>query len=157
MKKLALFLTIVLAIAGCGLFKHTPPAYNDHTEVHYKDSIRWHDSTVFKEIPVEKIVNIVPVGDSSHLETSLAISDAWADTMGLHHTLNNKEGSIPVKVQWRDRIIYKDSIQIKEKPVPYEVVKEKEIIPKSYWYFLGFTILVVAYWIVRIILKIRKK
>lgn len=154
MKKFVLFLALALSVYSCGIFKHTPP--EEHvTIIHYVDSTRWHDTTVFKEIPVEKIVNIIPVGDSSHLETSLATSDAWADTIGLHHTLKNKDGVIPIKVQWKERIVYKDSIKIEEKPVPYEVVKE--VIPKSYWYLLGFAVLFVAYWIVRLVLKLCKK
>jgi hypothetical protein len=45
-------------------------------------------------VPVEVMREIVPAQDSSHLETSVAESVAYIDSLGfLHHSLENKKGS----------------------------------------------------------------
>ncbi len=154
MKKFLPLIFLFTAVSSCGLFKHTPKErYVD--VIRYVDSTMWHDTTIYKEIPVERIINIIPVGDSSFLETSMAESNAWVDTLGLHHTLKNKEGEIPVKVQWKEKVVYKDSIQVKEKLVPYKVVETK--IPKSYWWLLGFAILTVVGCGIKIGISLKKK
>lgn len=83
------------------------------------------DSTVINRIdsitiiPVERSMSVGR--DSSHLETSLAESDAWTDSTGLHHNIRNKAGI--QKVTKSDiRYIIKDSIH--ERPVPYPVEVE---------------------------------
>ena len=83
----------------------------------------------------------------SHLETSVAESDAEIDSLGmLHHTLTNKKDSIKTKIQYIDKISYRDSIEIKE--VPVEVEKPVPYIPKFYQFtfifFLGFVLFIIV-------------
>ena len=116
----------------------------DSVAVHIVDSINW--------IPKEVLMEVAPV-DSSHLETTYAISDAWVDSLALlHHKLVQK----PVKSEYKEKEVIKiqrDTTFIK---VPVEVIKEKEV---HYWYekyLWGISILALAYLGLRIYLFISK-
>lgn len=137
------FLSMILAVmtvAGCGLFKHQPSP-QEQTIVHYKDSTIVRDSVVVIPVPVEKIVDVVPVYDTLYMETSLARATAHVDT-ALHllrgSIENRQDNPVEVVVQYRDRIVVRDSVTVVEKPVEVEVVRE--VIPKSYWLWLAISI-----------------
>lgn len=88
------------------------------------------------------------------METSVAESDAEIDSLGLlHHTLVNKKDSIRTKIQYVDKIVYKDSIQTKE--VPVEVEKPVPYIPKFYKFTFAFFGIFVLFIVVKIIRKFR--
>lgn len=104
------------------------------TEYIVKDSLITKIDTLKVPVPVESHSNVAV--DSSHLETSLAISDASVDTLGfLHHSLINKQTSIPAAVPVTEHVVYRDSIVVKEVPVEVEVVKEVVKIPLLYKIF----------------------
>lgn len=78
------------------------------------------------------------------METSVAESDAEIDSLGLlHHTLVNKKDSIKTKIQYIDKIVYKDSIDVREvpveKPVPY-IPKFYQFTFVLFWIFILFVI-----------------
>lgn len=104
-----------------------------------------HTELISVALPLES--HSVITKKKSHLETSVATSDAEIDTLGmLHHTLTNKKDSIKTKIQYVDRIVYRDSIQIKEVPVEIEV--KVPYIPKFYQFtfifFLGFVLFIIV-------------
>ena len=103
-------------------------------------------------IPLES--HTIITKSKSHLETSVATSDAEIDSLGLlHHTLVNKKDSIRTKIQYVDKIVYRDSIETKE--VPVEVEKPVPYIPKFYQFtFLLFWIFVL-FIVVKVIRKFR--
>lgn len=78
--------------------------------------------TVTVPVPAQSVENVT-ADTVSHLETDVARSDAWLDSLGhLHHTLENKPvelpAQVPVKSYERDSIVYRD------RPVPYPVERE---------------------------------
>lgn len=90
----------------------------------------------------------------SHLETSVATSDAEIDSLGLlHHTLVNKKDSIRTKIQYVDKIVYRDSIEVQE--VPVEVKVPVPYIPKFYKFTFAFFGIFVLFIVVKIIRKFR--
>lgn len=110
-----------------------------------------HTELVSTPIPIENHSIVTPT-KKSHLETSVAESDAEIDSLGmLHHTLNNKKDSLKSKIQYVDRIVYRDSIQIKE--VPVEVEKPVIYIPKFYKFTFIFFIVFVLFIIVKVVKK----
>ena len=147
MKRSTLVLAaFLLLVGGCGIF-NKPPQQNSETKVTYV----YKDCTVVKEIvkevdlPVERIVDAVAVYDTLELETSLALARAYVDTNS--HTLrgsieNKKKANL--KIEYRDRFIYRDSIYTKEVPVPYEVEKEVVKYPALFWVLLVFAITVIG-------------
>ena len=128
MKKIISLIILLFFMVSCGITSQVPI----ETIINYKDSTIVHtvDSVVYT--PIYEVKDIVNQLDTLHLETDLAAAQAYLDT-----SLNLLKGSIKnkkeqqVKYIYKDRIQYRDSIQIKE--VPVEVVKEK-IIRKAPWY-----------------------
>lgn len=153
MKKLIPILLCALLV-GCGTQKHV--VIETQTVTNYIDSIAWHDSTIFTVVPVEVYKDYTGMLDTLNLETSTAKAQAFLDTTDkvLKGTIENKNTPIPTKIKWKEKIVYRDSVVTKE--VPVEVVKEVTHIPGSYWWFLGFSILCVIYFGVRIYFKLKK-
>ena len=154
MKKLLIILTILSVIIGCGTTHHTP---STDTNVHYeiRDSIRYIDSLVPIPIPVERIVDVVPVYDTLKLETSVAKAQAYVDTTT--HTIKgcieNKKDSIKTVIKFKDRKVveYRDSVVVKT--VPVEVKVEKKVVPSWCWWLLGINILILILIGIRLYLK----
>ena len=109
-------------VSSCGLFKHCPSTHTetnvrDSVAIHWKDSTRIVDSLVVRDsvvlvpLPVESSQSVLPAMMPSHLETSLAESDAYVDSLGLHHTLKNKDTDIDVHVPVTEHHHYEEHTQ----------------------------------------------
>lgn len=131
-------------MAGCGASRRTPQV-DTRVEYTYKDSTAIKDSLRIIDLPVERIVDRVAVYDTLVLETSLAKSTAWVDT-AKHVLVGNIENKrkANVKIEYRERFIYRDSIYTKEVPVPYEVTKEVTKYPTLFWILLAFAVAVIG-------------
>jgi len=85
---------LLLAVASCGPCRHLPTETNvkDSTVVHYVDStiVTIRDSVVLVPVPVESSSAVLPADFRSHVETSIAESDAWVEDGLLHHTIHNR-------------------------------------------------------------------
>ncbi len=96
--------------------------------------------TVILEVPVEssEARNV----QHSHLETTVAVSEAHVDSAGLlTHTLDNKPFKVQKEIIYKDRIVteYRDSIRISEVPVEVEV--PVKYVPRFYKQLLLFNII----------------
>lgn len=117
-----------------------------------KDSVFVHTELVSVALPLESHTIVTPT-KKSHLETSVATSDAEIDSLGmLHHTLTNKKDSIKTKIQYIDRISYRDSIEVKE--VPVEVPVPVRYIPKFYQFTFAFFVIFVLFIVVKLLIKL---
>lgn len=154
MKKILYLTALLLLTFGCGVTKKTIQI--EHvTETHYVDSTRWHDSTIYYVVPVERYRDYTSLLDTLKLETSLARAEAYIDTTNntLKGSIENKKDSIKTVIRWKERIIQKDSLVYKE--VPVEVEKEVTKYPKTYWWFMGISILAAAYVAIKVYLKVK--
>ena len=116
-----------------------------------KDSLYVHTELVSIALPLES--HTIITKSKSHLETSLAESDASIDSLGmLHHTLTNKKDSIKTKIQYVDRISYRDSIQTKE--VPVEVKVPVPYVPKFYQFTFILFWIFVLFIVVKLLIKL---
>lgn len=135
---------LCICLISCGLTRKVVyiPVESGKDSVYVEKVIERTD-TLKIEIPVEKFMNVSR--DSSHLETSLAVSDAWLDSMYvLHHYLENKKGFLEKQVANKDRVIEKKVEVKKEIPVVKEVPVEIKVIPGYYrWIHRLFWILVI--------------
>ena len=128
-------------LTGCSAPKYLP---SSNIKIISKDSLVVHTELLSVAIPNES--HSIITKSKSHLETSVAESDAEIDSLGLlHHTLVNKKDSIKTKIQYVDKIVYRDSIDVRE--VPVEVEKPVPYVPKFYqftfvlfWIFVLFVI-----------------
>lgn len=142
------FLIIVIwafygLLTGCSTPKYLP---SSNIKIISKDSLIVRTELVSIAIPLESHTIVTPT-KKSHLETSVATSDAEIDSLGmLHHTLVNKKDSLKSKIQYVDKISYRDSIEIKE--VPVEVPVPVRYIPKFHQFtfilFWIFALLVIV-------------
>ena len=150
-----IFLIIVILafyglISGCSSPRYIPAS---NIKIVSKDSLYIHTELVSVALPLESHTIVTPT-KKSHLETSVAISDAEIDSLGLlHHTLVNKKDSIKTKIQYIDKIVYRDSIETKEVPVEVEV--KVPYIPKFYKFTFAFFGIFVLFILVKVIRKFR--
>ena len=135
-------------LTGCSAPKYLP---SSNIKIISKDSLVVQTKLVSVAIPIENHSIVTPT-KKSHLETSVAESDAEIDSLGLlHHTLVNKKDSIKTKIQYVDKIVYRDSIERRE--VPIEVDKPIPYIPK----FHQFTFVLFWIFILFVIVKLLRK
>ena len=145
-----------LATASCGQIKKY---LESRTEVHIKDStvVNIKDSTVIHTKSVYKtytgLLDTLRISD----ESGRGSMTAWADTA--HNVIAGSLTIEPFKektrIEYRDKIVYRDSIKIEEKTK--EVPVKVPTTPKWCWRLLGFNLLVVLAAGVWIYLKIQKK
>lgn len=141
---------LILALYGCSMPKLLP---SSNLRIVSKDSLIVRTELVSIAIPNESHTIVTPT-KKSHLETSLAESDASIDSLGmLHHTLTNKKDTIRTKIEYVDKIVYRDSIEIREVPVEVEV--KVPYIPKFYQFTFAFFVIFVLSVIVKVIRKFR--
>ena len=145
---LCLILAFYGLISGC-----SSPRYisSSNMRIVSKDSLIVQTKLVSIALPLESYSIITK--SKSHLETSLAESDAEIDSLGLlHHTLVNKKDSLKSKIQYVDRIVYRDSIQTKE--VPVEVKVPVPYIPKFYQFTFILFWIFVLFIVVKLLIKL---
>ena len=148
-----IFLTIVILafyglISGCSSPRYIPAS---NIKIVSKDSLVINTKLISVAIPNES--HSIITKKKSHLETSVATSDAEIDSLGLlHHTLVNKKDSIKTKIQYIDKIVYRDSIEIKE--VPVEVEKPVPYIPKFYKFTFILFWIFVLFIVVKLLIKL---
>ena len=146
-------ITVILAfyglILGCSTPRYLP---SSNIKIVSKDSLYIHTELVSVALPLESHTIVTPT-KKSHLETSVATSDASIDSLGmLHHTLTNKKDSIKTKIQYIDKIVYRDSIETKE--VPVEVKVPVPYIPKFYQFTFILFWIFVLFIIVKLLIKL---
>ena len=116
-----------------------------------KDSLVVHTELVSIALPLES--HSIIAKKKSHLETSVAVSDAEIDSLGmLHHTLVNKKDSISTKIQYVDKIVYRDSVEVRE--VPVEVKVPVRYVPKFYQFTFILFWIFVLFIVVKLLLKL---
>ena len=145
---LCLILAFYGLISGC-----SSPRYisSSNTRIVSKDSLVIHTELISVALPLES--HSIITKSKSHLETSVATSDAEIDSLGmLHHTLNNKKDSIKTKIQYVDKIVFKDSIITKE--VPVEIKVPVRYIPKFYQFTFILFWIIVLFIVVKLLIKL---
>ena len=140
---------LVLAFYGCSSQKYIPTS---NIRIVSKDSLVINTKLISVALPLESHTIVTPT-KKSHLETSVAESDASIDSLGmLHHTLTNKKDSIKTKIQYVDKIVYRDSIETKE--VPVEVPIPVRYIPKFYKFTFTLFWIFVLFIVIKLLIKL---
>ena len=145
---LCLILAFYGLISGC-----SSPRYisSSNTRIVSKDSLVIHTELISVALPLES--HSIITKKKSHLETSVATSDAEIDSLGLlHHTLVNKKDSLKREIQYVDKIVFKDSIITKE--VPVEVKVPIRYIPKFYQFTFILFWIIVLFIVIKLLIKL---
>ena len=153
MKRIISLLIILITIIACGVTKPTLPPATDTTVVHVIDSVAWHDSTLFHHVYKEIYNDYADLLDTLNMSTTYSDFSAWVDTTSnkLKGTATNKDINIPVQIKWKEKIVYKDSIQVVREPYPVEVEKIKyrhTFWDKLAWLISGLSISILVIYIV---------
>ena len=147
-----IFKCLILGFYGLLIGCSTPkliPASN--IRIISKDSLIVQTKLISVAIPLES--HSIITKSKSHLETSVATSDAEIDSLGmLHHTLTNKKDSIKTKIQYIDKIVYRDSVEVRE--VPVEVKVPVRYIPKFYQFTFAFFWIFVLFIVIKLLIKL---
>ena len=145
---------ICLILAFCGLISGcSSPRYlpSSNIKIIAKDSLFVQTKLISVALPLES--HSIITKKKSHLETSVATSDAEIDSLGLlHHTLVNKKDSLKREIKYVDKIVYRDSITTKE--VPVEVKVPVRYIPKFYQFTFILFWIFVLFIVIKLLLKL---
>lgn len=151
-KHFIIYIIFLLSFVGCSTTRYVPVKGVEKEVTNYKDSIRIRDSIVV--IPVERIVDIVPVYDTLKMETAQARAKAYVDTT-LHLLRGSIENKGKAKTEVREVVKFverTDTLYI-EKSVPYEVEKKVRYVPAFFKFTALFFVGVILLIIIRIVLK----
>ena len=150
MKTKLIFLTWVAILAcSCG----TPKYITVKEKEYIKDTVLIKADTVKVDIPVEVKVNVVPELDTLKMETSVAESTAYLDTLTqtLKGSIKNKKTELKKEIQVVEKTKYVEHKV--EVPVPYEVVKTKT--PLWAWIMLSINVGLIVGFLLILFLKFR--
>lgn len=148
-------------LSGCHSSKQilpsTPVIVNntDSVRTEYIETVRIDTVRVEIPIPQESAKQVVP-DSTSHLETSLAESDAWLNPDGtLGHSIKNKEQNLKadVMVPVKDTQNNNSEVRVREVPVPYpepvyierNFTKWEKIRLEAFWYLVGVSLISTIY------------
>lgn len=141
---------LVLGLASC-----SPRIIKEivtETNIEYRDSLVYRDTTIRVPIPLEKDQAIVHIGDTSRLETSVAESIAYVDSTGfLHHKLENKKGSLSTVVKIPEHYHFTVSVSTTKETITKTEYKDKPLSwwqnfrLKAFWWLLGMVILLLLW------------
>ena len=110
--KASIFLLLALGVVACGTVR--PVTGVDSTKVEVRTETRYVHDTAYVELPVI-IEKVATLDTTSTLENTYAKSRAIVTAGILHHSLETKPVSVPVKVETkevvRDSIVFRDRIQ----------------------------------------------
>ena len=151
-----LFILCLFSFMGCSTTRYAPVKEIEKEVTNHKDSIRIRDSIVV--IPVERIVDIVPIYDTLKMETTQAKAKAYVDTT-LHLLKGSIENKYKAKTEVREVVKFVEKIDTLyiEKPVPYEVEKQVRYVPAIYKLSLIFMIATIVLTVIRLILRYKFK
>ena len=153
--KIMLYFAICLGFLGCSTPRVVQDYQRDSVRIIVKDSTIFKDSVVLVEIPTERERLVAAATDTSHLETSVAWSEAYVADGKLYHTLQNKDALLPVKITIPEKV----HTEQKEKAMIYkqtEIVEvEKELSKwQNFIQLLGYSVLIAC--VLWILNKMRK-
>lgn len=145
---------LVAWISGLLLVSCGTPKYITVTEKEYiKDTVKIKADTVRVEIPKEVVVNVVPQLDTLKMETSVAESTAYLDTLTqtLKGSIKNKKTELQKEIQVVEKIkVVEHKVEV---PVPVEVVKKKT--PRWAWWLLAIDACLLVGFLLKLKFKFR--
>ena len=129
----------VLFMSSCGASQKMPTEFvADSVKVVIQEKVILKDTTIFVEVPVEVERVVLPETDTSHLETSLAQSEAWLADGQLHHTLRHKDNiALPKVITLPNYVRNEVTTNKLQKVIIKEIEVEK---PLSWWQNLTITL-----------------
>ena len=145
MKKFYLIFGILLTLlaASCKTIQYVPVETVKEVKVH--DTTYLHRTDTLVQVPEVSISDFIDLKDTLIMRGTLSEARAWVDSTAM--VLKGRlvqGGKLPVQIVERERLVYRDSIQRLEVPVPYEVEKKVPYVPFFWKLFSVIGILATA-------------
>ena len=153
-----LSLALLFLATACGTTRSLQNSESSRVEVRTETVIK-HD-TAYVELPVI-IEKTATLDTTSTLENAYAKSEAQVSAGILHHSLETKPVSVPVKVESkevvRDSIIYRDRIQTETVEVEKPLTWWQQLKMQTGGIFLIVTLIGILYLIINLFVKPKLK
>lgn len=133
-------IVICVAFVGCCANKQLASDTHDDVRTEVRERIIYRDTTIYEEVPQESQTQTVR-DTTSHLETSVAVSDARINSDGsLTHSLENKpiffEVNFKIPELRRDSIVYRNFYRTNTVEVPRPLSWWQQTQIKGFWAML---------------------
>lgn len=92
------WIIVLASLSSCGSANKYIQGQRDSIYIEKTDTVIFRDTTILYQPADSSTYNTVPADSSSHLETDLAVSDAYMREGRLVHTLSNKTDLIHIRV-----------------------------------------------------------
>ena len=152
--KSSISLLLALGVVACGTVRPVTGVDSTKVEVHTETVIQ-HD-TAYVELPVI-VEKVATLDTTSTLENTYAKSEAVVTAGILHHSLETKPVSIPVKVEtktvYRDSLVFRDRVQTQTVEVEKKLNWWQNLKLKAGGLFLILTLIGLVYIIVNLFVK----
>ena len=152
--KSSISLLLALGVVACGTVRPVTGVDSTKVEVHTETVIQ-HD-TAYVELPVI-VEKVATLDTTSTLENTYAKSEAVVTAGILHHSLETKPVSIPVKVEtktvYRDSLVFRDRVQTQTVEVEKKLNWWQKLKMKAGGLFLILTLIGLVYIIVNLFVK----
>ena len=152
--KSSISLLLALGVVACGTVRPVTGVDSTKVEVHTETVIE-HD-TAYVELPVI-VEKVATLDTTSTLENTYAKSEAVVTAGILHHSLETKPVSIPVKVEtktvYRDSLVFRDRVQTQTVEVEKKLNWWQNLKLKAGGLFLILTLIGLVYIIVNLFVK----
>ena len=152
--KSSISLLLALGVVACGTVRPVTGVDSTKVEVHTETVIQ-HD-TAYVELPVI-VEKVATLDTTSTLENTYAKSEAVVTAGILHHSLETKPVSIPVKVEtktvYRDSLVFRDRVQTQTVEVEKKLNWWQKLKLKAGGLFLILTLIGLVYIIVNLFVK----
>lgn len=127
---LVYFALVAVVFTACTTVKYIPVKETEYVTV--RDTTVLRDTTVQYQIEKEYVRDYTGLLDTLRLSTGLAEAESYVDTARnvLTGSIRNKDKTLNIPTQYKERTVYRDSIITKEVPVPVEVEK---IVKRTPW------------------------
>lgn len=141
------FLLTVAAVSiiftGCKTIQYVP--VKEYVQVAVHDTTKIHVTDTLVKIPDVSVSDFIDLTDTLRMTATFAKAEAWLDSTAM--VLKGRlvqAGKLPVQIVERERLVYRDSIQRVEVPVPVEVEKRVPYVPFFWKLFSVIGILATA-------------
>lgn len=132
-------LTIVAGIflVGCCSNKQLASETNEDVKTEVRERVVYRDTIIYKEVPQESQAQTVR-DTTSHLETSVAVSDARINSDGsLSHSLENKPILFKINFKMpelhRNSVVYRNIYRVNTVEVPRPLTWWQQAQIKGFW------------------------
>lgn len=119
----ALGLIVLFCLCSCGAQRGVLTAQKDSVRTVISERVIYRDTVIHVPVPAESDKAVLRDTDTSLLQTSLAVSEAWVSDGNLHHTLRNRSDSVrivPIKIPEKRRNIEQYNFQTRTVTVEVE-------------------------------------